>query len=187
VWVIGGAPGSGKTTVADLLLQHLIPTPALLDKDTMYNPFDEAILTLAHRPVGEREGSWYDEHIKQYAYVGLCATTREIRSKGCPVLLSGPFTSYIHDVNAWNALITLLGGGTVHLYWIQTDAESLHHRLQSRGLPRDAEKLAHFEDFVSYMQLNTPPPVPHTVIDNRLSSNETLEAQIAKLNLEHSK
>lgn len=183
VWVITGAPGSGKTTVADLLLARLHPTPALLDKDTMYNAFDEAILTLANRPIGEREGPWYDEHIKQHAYKGLTATAREIRSKGCPVLITGPFTSYIHNEHVWNEWVTLLGGGTVHLFWIQTDAASVRSRLESRGLARDTEKLAHFDDFVSYMKLDSPPPVPHIVIDNRLSSNETLASQIAKLNL----
>ncbi len=180
IWVVAGAPGSGKTTISDLLLDRLEPTPALLDKDTLYNPFDEAILAKAGRPSGEREGPWYDEHIKQYAYAGLAATAREIRSKGCPVLLSAPFTHQIHDSQLWHDWVEVLGGGTVHLVWIQTDAQTLRQRIESRNSPRDIEKLAHFEDFVASMHLDTTPPIEHKAIDNRLSASETPEAQIAR-------
>lgn len=178
VWVVAGPPGSGKTTVANIVLSLLSPTPALLDKDTMYGSFVAAILAAAQRPAGEREGPWYDEHIKAHEYNGMTAVAREIRSKGCPVMLCAPFTKQIHDFATWNSWVAQLGGEPVRLLWVRSDPASLRHYLTTRNFERDSMKLANFDAFLASMRLDTEPAVEHITIDNRRSASSSLNEQV---------
>jgi predicted kinase len=180
-WVVAGPPGAGKSTVARLLLARLDPVPALLDKDTMYGSFVAATLAAAGRSPGEREGPWYDEHIKVHEYAGMAATAMEIRRYGCPVLLSGPFTQQIHDEGRWRSWVDALGGGPVRLVWVRSDAGTLQRRLTARASGRDSGKLTDFDAFIARMRLNDVPAVPHTVIDNRLAALTSLEDQLVAL------
>lgn len=167
VWVVTGPPGAGKSTLADVLARVAEPPPAVLDKDTLFSGFVEEVLAAYGRDHGEREGAWYDAHVKVHEYAGMAATAAQARAHGCPVVLVAPYTSQIRDAVAWRALVDAVGGDPVRLLWVRSDAETLRRRIVGRGRSRDTGKLAAFEDFVARIRPEVPPSVPHVQIDAR--------------------
>lgn len=181
LWVVGGAPAAGKTTVSSLLIENYPSPIALLDKDTIYEDFDKATLEMSGRTTGDREGDWYKRYIKPLGYAGLTATAREIRENGCPVLLSAPFTTQIHNADIWHDWVDQLGGERIHLAWVQTDASTLRRNMDKRNSPRDADKYNDFDTFLKRVKIDSPPPVEHFTIDNRMNASKSLEAQVVQM------
>jgi predicted kinase len=185
VWVVAGAPGAGKSTVARIIAASLRPPAALLDKDTMYSRFVDATLAAAGRPIGEREGVWYDDHVKVHEYAGMAATAAEIRASGCPVVLCAPFSSAIRSFTLWDKLVADVGGPGVHLLWVRCDRDVLRARLLGRGSPRDSEKLRRYEQFLAAVQPDVEPQVPHHTIDNSTGDVDRLKAEATAMAIRH--
>lgn len=180
VWVVAGAPGAGKSTIADLLLAQLSPTPAILDKDVLFAGFVREVQAAHDRGVGEREGPWYDAHVKVHEYAGMTAATAQIRAAGAPVMLVGPFTTAVRDPRAWAEWVAQLGGEPVHLVWVRCTEAVLRTRLVARDSRWDDAKLASWTEFVQRQRPDQPPPVRHTRIDNS-GTREDLRRQVSQV------
>jgi predicted kinase len=183
-WVVAGAPGAGKSTVAGALCRLLRPAPALLDKDTLFSGLVAEVLAAHDRAYAEREGAWYDAHVKVHEYAGMTAAARQIRSVGCSVVLVAPFTAEIRDAARWSSWVAELGGEPVRLIWVRSDAATLRSRLTSRERERDRGKLANFEAFIERMLPDVPPPVPHIDVDNRIGA-PSLQERLRSLPARH--
>jgi predicted kinase len=180
VWVVAGAPGVGKSTVAQALLVAVRPPPALLDKDTLFADLAGEVLAAHGRPSGEREGPWYDEHVKRHEYTALARAAREIRGSGCPVLLVAPFTEQIRDPDRWRQWVDRLGGQPVVLVWVGCDPGTLHARLIGRGRSRDSGKLDDFDAFARRTRPDTPPPVRHHAVWTSVGA-EPVGSQVVRI------
>jgi hypothetical protein len=135
----------------------------------MYGGFVAAALAAAGREHGEREGVWYDEHIKVHEYAGITATAREIRRHGCAPMLVAPFTAQIRDPGRWAGWVAELGGEPVRLVWVGCDVAVLRDRLLARDRSQDSAKIAAFDAWAARLLPATPPPVPHLAVDNSAS------------------
>lgn len=132
VVVIGGAPGSGKSSIGKLLARST--GAALLDQDTVTNPLIAQIAALTGAGDDLDHLSLRGE-VRTARYACLRDTAAEISALGCPVVVVAPFTAELLDLVAWQRFSVTLD--RVVLVAVTIDpAESLRRRML-RGLARD--------------------------------------------------
>jgi len=154
---------------------------ALLDKDTIYGEIVESLLHNKDLSVADMEGEWYDRTLKPLEYRGMFRTAKEIRSYGCDVILSAPFSRQAHDASEWQGLVEQCGGGDVRLLWVMVDLDTLRQRIEKRGEARNAYVLENFEKFVRRTKADELPMVPYVLIQNGVEGTAVLRQQLSGL------
>ena len=126
--IVIGTAGSGKSTIAQRLAREY--GAAYLDKDAMSARFVEAALLAAGYDAGDRESNaFYRDRILPLEYDSLLDVAGANLRLGRPVVIDAPFSPYLSDPD------------------FITRCATLQHRLRERGLERDADKLAHWDEY----------------------------------------
>jgi predicted kinase len=170
VLLVGGYPGSGKSELSRILARQ--SGWPMIDKDTITRPVVETALEILGHSPHDRESPEYLESIRPSEYAALAATTLENVECGNSAIVTAPFLREFKD-KAWidRTTASLASHKAVTtLVWIYCDADTMHRYMRQRGAARDAAKLADWPGYLSGIDLDLRPPVPHEVIDNSASS-----------------
>jgi predicted kinase len=171
--LIGGAPATGKSTLAAALAPRL--GAALLDLDVATGPLTAVVSDL----VGAADLS--DPRIARLTrtprYETLFALAEDNLRTGMPVVLVAPFTAE-RTADGWRAVTERLIAPI--LVWLQLPDAELVDRLRRRNAARDSGKTANPSTYLASMDRN-PPTAPHLALDATQPVVDLVEAVLGHL------
>lgn len=170
VILIGGYAGSGKTLLGRILARET--GWPMLDKDSMTRPVVEAALEALGLSPNDRESSKYLSMVRPREYEALMAATEENVECGNSAIVTAPFIREFADV-AWIERVKAAYaamGANLTIAWVHCDAATMQNYIRHRGAARDSAKMADWPTYVSGIDIEFRPSVPHVVIDNSASS-----------------
>jgi len=159
-WVVAGAPGTGKSTLASRLAREL---PAfLLDRDVVTAPLTQVIAELVGALPDDLDDPRVREVLGDRAYDAVLVTARENLLLGADVVVVAPFTRALSDTQHVRDLREQLGQAPLRVVWLTCPDDERRCRLGRRGATRDARKLS-----AGALAAEVEPIVSHVVIDGR--------------------
>jgi predicted kinase len=171
--LIGGAAGTGKTTLAAALAPRL--RAAVLDLDVATGPLTEVVARL----VGRHDLA--DPHLAALTrgprYETLFALAADNLRAGRPVVLVAPFTAE-RDPGGWATVTARLEPAAPVLIWLHLDRARHIERLRNRAAARDTGKIGDPDAFLAGAR---PPTVPHLGLDASRPVGELVAAVLAHL------
>ena len=183
--LFAGHAGTGKTTLAKRAMPVLAARGGkdffFLDKDTAYGAFSSHVMGLLTGNPADRDSPTYLKNLRDREYAGLLDITRENLELGSQVLLVGPFTRELMAGKFFDPVQLGMPAGTVcRIAWIDLSTEEAKRRIEKRNDPRDAWKLAHWEE---YLKRRVEPPAHPALhrFDNQRFSDAAFEALISHL------
>jgi predicted kinase len=173
VWVVSGAPASGKSTLARELARRR--GAVLLDLDVLTAPLTAVVAGLLE--VDDLDAGPLAQHSRAARYETLQAVAVDNVRLGLPAVLVAPFSSERRDQVAWSRFTAPLAaaGGVPQLVWLRIPGAVLLERMTARAADRDRTKLTEGLEYLSRADL-APPSVPHTAVDALASTEDQLTA-----------
>ena len=157
--LVGGAPATGKTTLAAALAPAL--HAALLDLDVATGPLTNLVLKLiGAQDLSEPRAA---ELTRTARYETLFALAEDTARAGIPTVLVAPFTAE-RDFARWAVVASRLARvAEPRLIWLALPPAELARRLASRGAARDVIKLQDPDGFAAGHDVD-PPTAPHLLL-----------------------
>jgi predicted kinase len=175
--LIGGAPATGKSTLAAALAPRL--GAAVLDLDVATGPLTTVVSDLIG--VADLSDPRIAELTRTPRYDTLLALAADNLRAGLSVVLVAPFTAE-RTVAGWQAAADRLAphAAGLALVWLDLPAHELVDRLKQRAAVRDTGKMRNPDAFLAAID-RTPPAVPNLALDATREVTDLVEAVIVYL------
>ena len=150
-----GVAGTGKTTVAKVISEH-IPA-AFLDRDTVGGRFVEAILEMKGLDKNDRDSQFYKENLRDLEYDTTKDICIENLAAGQNVFMISPFTAELKN-KQWIEEVIAKAGLTREQVDVKvivvtlSDISLQHNRIVNRQTERDRWKLDNWNQFEQRVQ-----------------------------------
>lgn len=182
-----GHAGTGKTTLAKralpLLHRRSSESFCLLDKDTLYGGYSSAVMGVLTGDPNDRDSPLYLQHLRGPEYAGLLNTARENLALGVNCIVVGPLSREVraHQL-ADRAWLGVADDVVVRVVWVHLQEDEARRRIQARGNPNDAWKLAHWDDYRTRLFMPEAAQYPELLLyDNTQAPDEAFEALLQRL------
>jgi predicted kinase len=174
--LLGGAPGTGKSTLAAALAPRL--RAAVLDLDVATGPLTTVVSELIGVP--DLSDPRLAELTRTPRYDTLFSLAEDNLRAGIPVVLVAPFTAE-RSPSGWRSVEARLAphAAALTLVWLHLPAHLLVERPRRRGAARDTDKVRDPAGFLA--GAGGAPAVPHLPLDASMPVAELVDHVVAKV------
>ena len=152
LYIVCGPAGAGKSTYGKKLAAE--KQACFLDSDTVTEPVVRAGMKLGGLEPNDRDSAEYRAAFRDPVYDCLFETAAE-NLPHVPVVMVGPFTSEIRRPE-WREELAERFGCDVEVIFVTCVEEDRYRRIQERGNPRDAPKLADWNEYLAKSDIRPP-------------------------------
>lgn len=172
-----GHAGTGKTTLAKRFIGPLMRRSrepfCLLDKDTLYGAYSASVMGVLSGDPNDRDSPQYLQHLRDPEYRGLLDTARENLALGVSVIAVGPLSREVkaHRL-ADPAWLRVPPGTRLRGVWVHLQEDEARRRIEKRGNPNDAYKLAHWNEYRTRLFMPAPADYPELRLFDNTAAQE---------------